>query len=246
MQFLLLIVVYVVCSFIWYYPIYRKQESSKKVPKKYYIQSFLWGTFPAFIVAVLAECAVSGLSKLAGMTEDDLAYHAIIAFIAYALCEELTKYLFARIAIRKLENLRRVDIVLLFGMVGIGFEIFEGFIFIATSGLAAVVIRSILALHIVCQFFMGYFYYDALTCKQSGDIKGYRRYLSIAIIIPTLVHGLHDFAGEMVKSNGGIDVTGPLGVATDIILVLCIIADIAFIISAIKKAHKSAVESASL
>ena len=39
--------------------------------------------------------------------------------------------------------------VLLFGIVGMGFELFEGLFYIAEGGIAAVIIRSVLALHIM-------------------------------------------------------------------------------------------------
>lgn len=244
MQFIILIVIYVIFSFVWYVPLFRKQGMDEKVPKKYYVQGFLWGLIPSFLVAVIVEGRLSWLWQVLGIGENSVLYHVLTAFVTYALCEELSKYLFARIAFRKLSSLRKIDIILLFGIVGMGFELFEGLFCIAGSGIIAVIIRCIIALHIMCQFFMGYYYYDAFTCKQNGDKKGYRRNMTIALLVPIFVHGFHDLGGEFIGYvSGGKQDT--LAIVSVIIFIACFITDVIFIIFTMKNAYKCALKSRS-
>lgn len=182
---------------LWYIPIYKKYKGDDKVSKKKIIQAFLWGFIPAFVVAVVLSGVIDRVAKFAGVDEQSILYAFIVTFIEYALIEELVKFLFSKIGMRKLE-LSHVNTVLIFGAVGMGFNILESVLFIATvNPIAGALFRGVCGGHIFYQFFMGYYVWLAWQAKKAEDTSAYRKNMLIGLAVPILVHGLHDFASRL-------------------------------------------------
>lgn len=184
---------------LWYIPIYRKSKSEDRVNKKKIVFAFLWGFIPAFVISVILSGLIDRMAKSAGVGEQSLLYSFIISFIEYALVEELIKFLFSKISIRKLD-LSHINTVLIFGAVGMGFNILESTLFMATvNPIAGAIFRGVCGGHIFYQFWMGYYVWLAWQAKKSGDALAYRKNLLIGLAVPILVHGMHDFAAQLAK-----------------------------------------------
>lgn len=226
----------VVFTFLWYLPLYRKAAGPDRVEKKPLITAFLLGFFVAFTVAVIIQMLLGWLYRLAGIAEGSLAFHYLTSFISYGLVEETVKFAIGLIVLNRCKINGAKNYILVFGMIGIGFEIIESTLDVLQVGMLATIFRSIFALHVFFQIWMGIFVYRAHKCQELSDNNGTKRNMAIAFLIPVLIHGIHDacsIAGNLVEGHGE---------AGKIIMLCvigaCLVMDLAFVIIAFRKALK--------
>ena len=118
------------------------------------------------------------------------------AFVMYGVIEELTKYLFARRVLKKYETLKKIDIMVIFGFVGMGYEIAES-LFVGNP--LAGVVRGIFVAHIMYQFIMAHFFYESIRAQNQGDEARAKKNRIFCLAIPILIHGINDCVCELMS-----------------------------------------------
>ncbi len=116
------------------------------------------------------------------------------AFVLAGLPEELTKFLMLLISIlifrKKLRNV--YEYALMGAAVGIGFTIFEEFLYADDAAPETFVIRLLLiAMHLIYNLIMGYYLGKARYQKITGEGSPFWSYV-LAFTVPVALHTLHD------------------------------------------------------
>ena len=200
MGFLLAIIVVLIFAAIWYLPLVKKQQRlSGMVTKKDLRKAFLLGLIPATIVILIAEIALGWILKFAGLSDGTLLYNILMSFFVYGAIEEIVKYECARICLKSKAGLKRIDIMVLFAAVGIGYEVTESIFF---GNVIASVLRGVFVAHMMYQLVMAHFYCESLKAKAAGNKKKAGNRMALAFLIPILVHGLNDFGCHMMSYQG--------------------------------------------
>lgn len=179
------ILIFLICAFLWYFPLYKKQGKTDRMPGKFLIFAILAGAIPAFIAIVALQIPIGwGLNAL---KLSPAAHDFLDAFVSAALVEELIKFLCGYIILRIARPRRCIDCILLFGGVGLGYEITESLMTLDST--ITGLVRGVFAYHIVWQFWMGLFYWRFMQAE-----KGKRFGPALAAFgVPMLLHGLNDF-----------------------------------------------------
>ena len=126
MQFLLSVIILFIFAAIWYLPIVKRQQAiSGVISRKDLRKAFLIGLLPDAVIMFIAECIFGFILKFAHLTADMMIYQVLMAFVMYATIEELVKYFSAKFVLRKYTSLCRIDIMVVFAAVGLGYEVME-------------------------------------------------------------------------------------------------------------------------
>ena len=114
------------------------------------------------------------------------------AFLGAALIEELLKYLFMRICLRRPGVMKtRIDAVACAAIIGLAFQVVEDLYYASGSVLLAVV-RAVTPLHFVFGVIMGcYFAQYKVTGRKRDGI--------LALLLPILAHGFYDSGISILK-----------------------------------------------
>ncbi len=183
--------------FIWCYPVLKRQKKlGGYVDKKTEGKALLFGLIPTTAVLLLCQFALGWIFKLTGLNNYKVFICFLNAFLMYGMIEEATKYGFARLVLRKFERLKKIDIMIIFGFVGMGYEIAETLLI---GGLFAGIGRGIFVAHIMYQFIMGHFFYESIHAKNRGDDKGAKKNMIFSLAIPMLLHGINDLFCELIS-----------------------------------------------
>ena len=224
-------IVFLVFACIWYLPVYKRLTAAERIEKSCIFKSVLWGLGPAFIIAVVIQMILSAIYYyVLGMDKESLSFSITQSIFSYALIEELVKGFIAYKLYCKSGYESKAACVLIFGAVGLGYGILESLLFI--QNIVHALIRSVISLHIFLQFFMGYFFFEAVKCKASGKISDYKKKLATSFFIPFFIHMLHDIAGSFIKILIGDDeAKNTIGY---IVILISAAIDIIFIIKTLK------------
>ena len=139
--------------------------------------------------------------KLAGLGSDTFVYKLIEAFIIAACVEEFTKFFFANKMIGRIESYKKIDCMVIFGAVGLGYEIIESLMCGITNPLAAVV-RGAFVAHVMYQFIMVTHYFEWKKAEQEGDIRRANTQRFLTFFVPIMIHGMNDWLCNMTT---GVD-----------------------------------------
>ncbi len=151
----------------------------------------------ATILAVIAESVGSAaLAFFLPGGENDPSYGVWMFFVIVALSEEGFKYLTLRLRTWRSPHFNcRFDGVVYAVFVSLGFALFENIGYVLMYGMGAAVMRAITAVpgHASFGVFMGAYYGMARRCENRGEygMSSFLRFL--AVLIPTLIHGLYDY-----------------------------------------------------
>lgn len=184
--------IFLICAFLWFFPIYRRQGKTDRMPVRYLIFAILAGAIPAMI-AILALQIPLGWG-LEALKLKQTARILMESFASAGLIEELVKFLCAFVIVKIAKPKHCIDYVLLFGGVGLGYEISES-IMLIESPLTAI-IRGAFAYHILWQFWMGLFYWKLLQAKGNERIGC----AFAAFGVPFALHGLNDFCCFLISN----------------------------------------------
>ena len=190
-------VIFFVFIFVWYFPAYVRQGKIGKPAGKHYILAILFGALPVMLAALILQIALTRLYRVLGVPSGTLHY-ALESFISAAAVEELLKFFFAWLIIRKVRPERQIDYALLFGAVGMGFEITESLM--GMDSVLAAVIRGVFAYHILWQFWMGLYYRKYRQAREAENASGKVKYFILTFLVPTLLHGINDFIAFMAEA----------------------------------------------
>lgn len=186
---LLPIITFTIFVFVWYFPVWYNQRKTNMLPKRTILKSVLVGMIPCAISILLIQIGLGFVVrsiKLQGLWLD-----AEEAYITAALVEECVKFFGAYLIIKKLKPSRKVDYVLIFGGVGLGYEIFETLL--QLDSVLAGMIRGVFALHVIWQLWMGMFYWEYVQAKKSGNTAAKTKNFLLAFGVPIFLHGTNDF-----------------------------------------------------
>ncbi len=203
---------------LWYV---RKKDMLEPEPPK-----LVWSLFGLGALSVaLAYVLEVGLTVLAltGLDEDSMAFEWINWFIIVGLTEEGCKYLMLY-----LRSWRNPNFICLYdGMVyavasSAGFALAENFLYLFRYGVNAMFLRAIISVpsHICFAVFMGTFYSSAKKHQHWGEKGRMHRDLFLALLVPTLAHGLYDLIASGAGGGFGF---GAVVVFALVMFVVCYI-----------------------
>ncbi len=197
---LLGVAISVIFIFVWFRPILKRQkESGGYVDKKQKITALVLGLIPASVALLACEILLAFVFKSIGVYKNEYLKAFLHAFIMYAFIEEAVKFLFSYLVIRRFERLKKIDIMIIFGFVGMGYEIAETFF---NNNLFAGIMRGIFIAHIMYQFIMGHFFYESIHAKNNGDAVLSKKNMFFCFAVPMLIHGVNDFLVGLVSIFG--------------------------------------------
>ncbi len=145
-------------TLIWL--VFFLREDAKPEPGREVLKFFLLGGFMAASSAILIEFWLKGV-----FVKFNIAEFSILGLLVFALIEETTKFLSARVLLRRDKYFREpIDGMIYLITVGLGFAAIENFFELAGSALSAipdlVILRFIGAtlLHAIASGFVGYYW----------------------------------------------------------------------------------------
>ena len=246
------LILFVIFVFIWYFPIWIGQGKTNR-PSRWTIPlAILFGAIPLAIAAIVLQSFLGYGQRALALPE--VANMAVDAFISAGVIEEGLKFLTAFLIIRKVDPKRKVDYVLIFGAVGLGYEITETLL--GLDSIWAGLIRGVLASHVIWQLWMGMFFWELRQAKLRNDAKGVRKNAIRMFAVPVLWHGVHDFIAMIttakvdavdpaVLSNPDAYSSPELTVAAvlGIIFLILLLAELVFQIIILRKGLRVAKES---
>jgi len=199
MKFLLYLAI--LPSIIIGYSIYRSDKVEKE-PITELLKAFLLGIVSAILTVFLSylfgiiKINVTGIKTLPGL----FCY----AMIGISLVEEGCKWFCTYFFLHKNKNYNYLfDGIVYAAFVSLGFATVENVIYSLVGGLEAVLIRGVLTVpaHVFFAVFMGYYMSFAKVARLQEDKKNYVTFLTLSLLIPTLLHGFFDF---LLLSEKGI------------------------------------------
>lgn len=171
-----LIISIVILSFL------LKKKPGERFSKKTVWRFVLFGALS--LIVPLALSMVFPINPDAFSHLNPLLGGFLASLLTAALAEELIKYFFFRLAVRKNAEVRCwLDAIIAAMLVAIGFTFLEDVEF-AISG-DTTLLRAFLPGHILFQFLMGYYYGKA-------RVTGKAKYHVLSLLVPILVHTLFD------------------------------------------------------
>ncbi|MCR5264274.1 MAG: PrsW family intramembrane metalloprotease [Clostridiales bacterium] len=168
--------------------IYRK-DTVEKEPIGLLVKLFLLGAASvvfAVIVGIVADPIVSAF-----FDDNSLIWLIIDNFILTALVEEGGKYFMLRKCTWKSPEFNfTFDAVVYAVTVSLGFAALENVLYVVDGTVSTAIMRAVLSVpgHAIDGVYMGFYYGLAKKYPHMSD-----RYLSLALIVPTLLHGFYDF-----------------------------------------------------
>lgn len=230
------VLVLIVFSVVWFLPLLRKHEKSVTEPRKYYILAFLAGvvcTLLGMALQIGSSMLYQQVLKLAMFESRVLRIIAgfLNVMISIAVVEELVKSFFGRLIVKRIPNLSEAGCMLLMGMVGIGFGFVEE---LGGSDLMSGILNGVLELHLFFQFVMGAFMWRAWDAKKKGDKAGSRKNMTLALLIPILVHGVYDYF--LLLGQNIVDTNLEQAF---LFMVIALVIGIIYVIKSVRFAHRT-------
>ncbi len=159
-----------------------KQKTGEKYSKKSVTKFFMFGVLATVLALILAE--VFRLERDTFFDLNPFLGGFLTSLLTAALLEEVSKYIFFRLAIFKNEETKCwLDVIIASTVVGIGFTLMEDVTYSMFGD--GNVIRAFLPMHILFQIIMGYFYGKARVNKS------FKNHV-LALVAPILCHTLYD------------------------------------------------------
>ena len=181
--------------------------------------AYIWGII-AFIVVILSPPSSPEVKNIFNI------------LCCSAFPEELTKMAIMLVLLRRFRCSNLIDVLVICGSVGLGFACLENLIYVLpeSNWIIVSIVRAISSVpsHFSYAIIMGYFVYRAFNIVQTKKQKFFN--LSIAFILPTLIHWNNNALPYLLESNL-------------ILLILYIIPIVLLIIvlKILKKARKEAI-----
>ena len=162
----------------------RKEEEYRRTCRK-----LLFGGLPVTAGVVLFSLTCTLLWAMSGLSEvHPLLSEAFRTFILASLSEETMKYLRASKTVKKEKaSVSWLDEICWFGIVGIGFNLLESFVYMLTTNVIEILVRGITGLHTAYALYMGY---NMGKYHRTNEKKYWYR----GFFVPVLLHGLYDFS----------------------------------------------------
>ena len=153
--------------------------------------AFIWGIIACIVV----------LFSIGPFTPEVRNIFNILCCSAFP--EELTKMAIMLVLLRRFRCSNLIDVLVICGSVGLGFACLENLIYVLpkSNWIITSIVRAISSVpgHFSYAIIMGYFVYRAFNIVQTKKQKFFN--LSIAFILPTLIHWNKNAFIELSESN---------------------------------------------
>ena len=139
--------------------------------------------------------------------EDSLAYRVFLYYLVVGLSEEGFKYLLLKRRTWKEANFNcQFDAVVYATFVSLGFALWENISYVASYGIATALVRAVTAVpgHACFGVFMGVCYGAAKKYANAGQEAESRKSLTMAVVVPVLLHGTYDFVASAAGSGAAV------------------------------------------
>lgn len=184
----------IAASLAWYLPCVKAQGDNRVLTAKdYWVIALKYGFLFTCLLIMLTEIIWDRLIAFTPLT--GLAKDIAANFTRAALLEELFKFLGFKLAKRKYQLSRKIDYMLVAGLVGMTYGIFEK---VALVSIPAVIVGSICPMHIMWQLNQGGHYFEYEKAKAAKDEAALHKEWRLAILLPFLFHGLWDSGLDIV------------------------------------------------
>ena len=185
---LLALILAVVISLLWYLPGIRAQGENRVLRRKDYFRvALVYGFAFTCLLIIFTEIVWDSLvdrTALSGLPKDIVA-----DFFRAALLEEFFKFRGFKLAKNKLGLRRKIDYMMIAGLIGLVYGIVEKAVHGSIGG---VVIGLAIPMHIVWQFNQGGHYHEYEALKAAGDPASARKAWMMAVPATFLFHGCWD------------------------------------------------------
>ena len=175
--------------------IWKIQKDDKKEKEPIWLLLLLFGVGAASVVSAIVIELIGGLILGAVFPTDSVIKGTLDAMLIVAPAEELGKFIVLRSITWKNKHFNySYDAIVYAVFVSLGFAALENITYVFGSGVGTAILRMFTAVpgHACFGVFMGFFYskskYASLTNKK-GACAGFT---ALAILIPTIVHGIYD------------------------------------------------------
>ncbi len=235
---------FVVCFLIMRWVL--KQKTGEKYSRKSVIVFFVIGVVSTVLALILSN--VMSLERDTFFDMNPYVGGFLTALITAALLEEVSKYILFRLAIMKnKEVVCWLDVIIAAIVYSIGFVLMEDITYSIFGD--ANILRAILPMHILFQFFMGYYYGKARVTRKF-------KYHVLSLVIPIICHTLFDMfpiSLMVIMEDKDLEAFSKLSneeflnlpYATDLITMICgmIVSSIVFLVILIISVRKIGVWS---
>ena len=193
----ILIILSIFPSFILAFIIY-KYDVIEKEPLRLLRKLFLVGVLST-IVSLILEL---GFDKLFFTKGEPLNYFQLFmkSFVGISIVEEGTKWLFIYFITWKNKNFNyEYDAIVYSVFIALGFATLENLVAVLSKdfsgGIIIALLRSVMAVpgHAFFGILMGYYLGKAKRYSARGWVHKAKKFLSLSIVFPVLVHGLFDY-----------------------------------------------------
>ena len=155
--------------------------------------AFIWGIIACIVVLLTPP-----------YTPEVKNIFNILCYSAFP--EELTKMAIMLVLLRRFRCSNLIDVLVICGSVGLGFACLENLLYVLTGSnwIRTSIVRAISPGHFSYAIIMGYFIYRAFNIVQTKKQKFFN--LSIAFILPTLIHWNNNAFAELSESILGFPI----------------------------------------
>lgn len=175
-----------------------KADKIEKEPKRLIFKTILFGAI-SVVPTVLVELGVEyGLNLV--IPQGSVMYTYFETFFGVALVEELFKLWATKLAIWKRPEFNyRFDGIVYCVAGALGFATVENIMYVIDGGFSTGIVRALISVpgHAIFGIMMGCFFGLAKEAHKRGNVTSYRSLLIVSVILPTIAHGLFDFALEL-------------------------------------------------
>lgn len=237
----LLVIPALIITLLWYMPGIKLQGENAVLKKKDYWWC-VWtpGVLTSCLLIVLTEILWDMLVKQTGLS--GLPLELIGSFFRAALLEEGFKYMGSKMCVDKYKPRRKIDFVMLFGLIGLTYNVFEKLFL----GGVACIVGSLIPMHLMWQFNQGAHYYEHEKAVLAGDEEKAKKEKIGYLLVPFIFHGFWDAlisVGAFLMDDDFPGVVQGLGF---VLILAVIVVGVKYSIKTFKKVKKLAVENESL
>jgi len=177
----------IVIPSLWIFLPLKKIPREKRLSKGVLIRSILLGATLCTLCIMIPEMIWDRVTGIEQGTVDTLWKAFATSFLRAALIEEAVKFLFVKRALKKHHPEGRLQYMLLAATIGMGYGIVEKLVI----GPGAAVFSAFFSFHIMFQFIMGAYLYEA---DRAETAAAKRCSIAKAFLVPFAVHGAWDTA----------------------------------------------------
>lgn len=242
---LLALPVAIIVSLCWYLPIVKALGNNTALKMGDYLYIALVGGFGfTCIFIIITELAWdrAWATFMGSQVRSDLFANFMSDFFRAALLEELFKFLGFKLALNKYQPKRKIDYMLIAGLIGLVYGVVEK----AVSGsIAGVLVGLAIPMHITWQLNQGGHYFEYERLKAAGNQESANKELMIALLGTFLFHGLWDFGLDL-----GLEMLSMeqmvISVLGGVLMLAMVVGGVIYCVRTVRKAIRIAKEAPSV